>query len=193
MQVQSLTSLSGSGAALSSGVGRRCSLDLVFLWLRYRLVAVGLIQPLAWVLPYATGAALKSKREKEKKKEKKEGRGREGGRRRKERIEGRKEEPCNRSIPLYFLLSFLFFFFSIVLGRHLRHMEVPRLGVESELQLLPYTTATATPDPSCLCDLHCSSRQCRILNPWSEARDRTCNLMVPSQIRFHCATVGTPQ
>ena len=27
------------------------------------------------------------------------------------------------------------------------HMEVPRLGVESELPLLAYTTATATPDP----------------------------------------------
>ena len=38
-----------------------------------------------------------------------------------------------------------FFFF---LGPHLRHMEVPRLGVESELQLLAYTTATATQDPS---------------------------------------------
>ena len=28
-----------------------------------------------------------------------------------------------------------------------RHTEVPRLGVESELQLPAYTTATATPDP----------------------------------------------
>ena len=28
------------------------------------------------------------------------------------------------------------------------HMEVPRLGVESELQLPAYTTATATQDPS---------------------------------------------
>jgi len=28
------------------------------------------------------------------------------------------------------------------------HMEVPRLGVESELQLPVYTTATATPDLS---------------------------------------------
>ena len=27
------------------------------------------------------------------------------------------------------------------------HMEGPRLGVESELQLLAYTTATATMDP----------------------------------------------
>ena len=28
-----------------------------------------------------------------------------------------------------------------------RHMEGPRLGVKSELQLLAYNTATATPDP----------------------------------------------
>ena len=48
--------------------------------------------------------------------------------------------------------------------------EVPRLGVTSELQLLAYTTATATPNPS------------RILNPLSEARDRTSNLMAPSWI-----------
>ena len=34
------------------------------------------------------------------------------------------------------------------LGPHLRHMEVPRLGVELELQLPAYTTATVTQDPS---------------------------------------------
>ena len=50
-------------------------------------------------------------------------------------------------------------------------MEVPRLGVESELQLLAYTTATETPDPSHVCDLHHSSWQHGILNPLSEARD----------------------
>ena len=44
------------------------------------------------------------------------------------------------------------------LGPHLRHMEIPRLGVEPELQLLAYTTATATPDASCVCDLHHSSQ-----------------------------------
>ena len=55
-----------------------------------------------------------------------------------------------------------FFFF---LGLHLWHMEVLRLGVESELQPQAYTTAIATPDPSHVCDLHHSSRQCRILNP----------------------------
>ena len=33
-------------------------------------------------------------------------------------------------------------------------MEVPRLGVESELQLLAYATATATWDPSHVCHVH---------------------------------------
>ena len=79
----------------------------------------------------------------------------------------------------------------VCLGPHLQHMEVPRLGVESELQLLAYTTATAIPDPSGVCDLHYSSWQRRILNPLSKDRDRTCNLMVPSQIRFCWATTGT--
>ena len=50
-------------------------------------------------------------------------------------------------------------------------MEVPRLGVKSELQLLTYTTATATWDPSRGCDLYHSSWQHRILNPPSEAKD----------------------
>ena len=69
---------------------------------------------------------------------------------------------------------------------------VPRLGVELELQLLAYATATATLDPSCVWDLHHSSWQCQILNPLSKARGRTCNLKVPSQIRFRCAMTGTP-
>ena len=38
-------------------------------------------------------------------------------------------------------------------------------GVESELQLLAYTTAIATQDLSHICDLHHSSRQCWIVNP----------------------------
>ena len=71
-------------------------------------------------------------------------------------------------------------------------MEVPRLGVELEVQLLAYITATGMPDPSCVCHLHHSSRQCRILNPPNEARDRTHNLTVPSRIPFYCATTGTP-
>ena len=71
-------------------------------------------------------------------------------------------------------------------------MEVPRLGVESELQLLVYTTATATQNRSHICKLHHSSWQPWILNPLSEAREQTHNLMVPGRICFHCATMGTP-
>jgi len=63
------------------------------------------------------------------------------------------------------------------------HMEVPRLGVQSELQPLTYATATATPDPSFVCDLHHSSQQRRTLNSPSKARDRTHNLTVLSRTR----------
>ena len=52
---------------------------------------------------------------------------------------------------------------------HPWHMEVPRLGVESELQLLTYTTATAKQNPSHVCDLHHSSQRRQILNPLSKA------------------------
>ena len=64
-------------------------------------------------------------------------------------------------------------------------MEVPRLGVESELQLLAYATATATTtwDPSCICELHHSSGQRQILNPLSKARGQTCILMDASRVR----------
>jgi len=50
-------------------------------------------------------------------------------------------------------------------------MEVPRLGDKSELQLLNYTTATETPDPSY------SLQQHQILKPLTEARDGTRILM----------------
>ena len=63
--------------------------------------------------------------------------------------------------------------FVYVLGLHPRHMEAPRLGVHSELQLPAYTTATAMRDPSHIYDLHHSSRPRRVLHPLSEARDRT--------------------
>ena len=61
-------------------------------------------------------------------------------------------------------------------------MEVPRLGVELELQPLAYARATATWDPSHVCDLHHSSRQRWILNPLNETRDRTRVLMDTSRV-----------
>ena len=84
-----------------------------------------------------------------------------------------------------------FFFFWSFWGLHPQHMEFPRLGVQSELLPPAYTTATAMPDPSCVCDPHHSSWQCQILNPLNEARDRTWNFVVPSWIHFCCTTAGT--
>ena len=77
-------------------------------------------------------------------------------------------------------------------GHTCKHMEVPRLGAESELQLPTYTTATAMPDPSHISEPHLSSWQRQILNPLSNARDWTCIIMVPSWIHFRWAMTGTP-
>ena len=70
-------------------------------------------------------------------------------------------------------------------------MEIPRLRVESELQLPAYATAIATLDPSHIFDLHHSS--CQIPDPVSKARDQTRILMGPSQIHFCYITMGSPQ
>ena len=43
-----------------------------------------------------------------------------------------------------FLFCFVLFVFCC-LGMHLRHMQVPWLGVEMQLQLPAYTTATSEP------------------------------------------------
>ena len=57
-------------------------------------------------------------------------------------------------------------FFFFFLG--LQHREVSRLGAELELQPMAY--ATATLDPSYICDLHHSSQQHQILNSLSKPR-----------------------
>ena len=59
----------------------------------------------------------------------------------------RKNWECQRSSKSKWFLSFLFFFFFFaLLGPHVWHVEVPGLGLESEMQLLGSTTATATQD-----------------------------------------------
>ena len=76
-------------------------------------------------------------------------------------------------------MSFSFFLF---LGQQPQYMEVPRPGVQLELQMPATATAkaTATQDPNQIFNLHHSSEQCQVLNPLSEARDLTQNLMDPS-------------
>ena len=63
------------------------------------------------------------------------------------------------------------YFFLVFLGPHSLHMEVPRLGVKLELQLLAYTKATAMQDLSHSCNLYHSSQQHWILNSLSKSRD----------------------
>ena len=55
-------------------------------------------------------------------------------------------------------------------------MEVPGLGVESELQLPAYTTATAMPHPQ----------------PAEQVQGQNPVLMDTSQVHYHWATMGTP-
>ena len=61
------------------------------------------------------------------------------------------------------LVLFQMKFYLLIFRAGLQPLEVPRLGVELELQLAAHTTATAMPDPSRVCDLRHSSRQCRTL------------------------------
>ena len=68
---------------------------------------------------------------------------------------------------MHLLINFFF------LGPYLWHMEVPGVGVESELQLEPMQQ---TLHLNHICNLCCTMWQHWILNPLSEARDGTCIL-----------------
>ena len=72
MRIQSLVSLSGQRILLCGELWCRSQTgwDLLLLWLWCRAAAVAPIPPLAWELPYASGAALKRKKKKERKKTK---------------------------------------------------------------------------------------------------------------------------
>ena len=69
--------------------------------------------------------------------------------------------------------SLVFLFFLVFLGLHPHHMEVPRLGIESEIQLIKSdSTAQLT------------------AMPLSEAKDLTCVLVDAPQFRYHRAMTG---
>ena len=97
--------------------------------------------------------------------------------------------PAPDSAPFRTIFFFLFFF--CFLRLHPWHMDVPRLGVESELQLPSIATATATLDLSHIFNQQHSSWRHWILNPPSESRDGTRILTVTSQIHFCCTSMHT--
>ena len=72
-------------------------------------------------------------------------------------------------------------------------MEVPWLGAEMELQLPAYATVTETQDPSHVCDLYHSLRQCQILNPLSKAKDRIHILVDTNWVLNLLSPNGTPK
>ena len=78
----------------------------------------------------------------------------------------------------------IIFYFFVFLGLHSWHMEVPRPGVELELQLPAYSTATAMLDPSWICNLHHNSWPHQILKSLRGARVRTCILMDTGQVCY---------
>ena len=86
---------------------------------------------------------------------------------------------CLQNISMHcFLFLFIYIFICcFFLELHPQHMEVFRLGVKSELQLLANATATATQDPSHIHVPRQSSQQCWIPNTLSKAGDWTCILM----------------
>ena len=91
---------------------------------------------------------------------------------------------CSHLCHSTFLSRVNFFFLSFE-GCTCSMRKFPGQGLNQSCSHLAYTTATATPELSLICDLHQSSWQSWIFNLLSEARDRTCVLMDTSQIRLH--------
>ena len=88
-----------------------------------------------------------------------------------------------------YIFIYLFIYLFFVFQGHTRGIwRFPGYGWNQSSAAKNHTT----PDLSRICNLHHSSQQCQTLNPLSEARDRTRNLTVPSQIHFCCARTGTP-
>ena len=94
----------------------------------------------------------------------------------------------NRGKAIFLFVCFWSFVLS---GPHPQHMEVPRLEglIRAIAADLYQSHSNARSKPH----LQPTPQQCWILNSLSEVRDQTCNLMVPSLIRFLCTTMGTPE
>ena len=98
------------------------------------------------------------------------------------------------SIRIYLVLSPFFLGLLLLLSSFQGHThgrwKFPGQGVQSELQPLAYTIATATQHLSHVCIPYHSSRQHQILNPLSEAKGRTHILMDTSWVRYPLSQKG---
>ena len=77
----------------------------------------------------------------------------------------------------FILFLFCFCCFCCLLEPHMRHVDVLRLGVESDLQLLAYATATAK----------------RSLTHWARPENWTRVLTDASWVHYRWATMGNPK
>ena len=75
----------------------------------------------------------------------------------------------------------LFFFFSSLFRAAPTAYGGSQARGEVGAIALAYATATAMPDPRCICDLHHSSRPCWILNPLSEANLHMANRFISAE------------
>ena len=82
-------------------------------------------------------------------------------------------------MSISYFVSLLFLLFRAIPSAYGSSQARGRIGAPA----VACATAMATWDLSCVYYLHHSSRQHQILNPLSEGRDRTHNLMVPRWIR----------
>ena len=88
---------------------------------------------------------------------------------------------------LFFFFFFFFFFFLLFSAALVAYGGSQARGQIGATSSSLYSHSNTGSKPR----LQPTSQQCQILNPLSEARYRTRNLMVPSQIRFCCTTMGT--
>ena len=86
--------------------------------------------------------------------------------------------------------SFFLFFFCFFLQPCMWHMEVH--GVESELQLQAYTTAKATLDPNCICNLSCHCGNTGSLTYWARPGIEHKSSHTLCQFLTSWVTTGTP-
>ena len=98
----------------------------------------------------------------------------------------------NRIFLVLFWFAFCLFFSFLEL--HLWHMQLPRLGVESELQLPAYTMATAIAirDRSHVCNLYQSSWECQILTHWARPGIKPASSWILFRFITCWSIMGTP-